>query len=36
MPLNATQNVAKREAKCIMMHIVCWVIGLRLMKKRCY
>lgn len=25
MPLNATQNAAKRKAKCIMMHTVCWV-----------
>ena len=25
MPLNARQNVAKREAKCIMMHAACWV-----------
>ena len=25
MPLNARQNVAKRKAKCIMMHTACWV-----------
>ena len=25
MPLNARQNVAKREAKCIMKHAACWV-----------
>ena len=25
MPLNARQKVAKREAKCIMMHAACWV-----------
>lgn len=25
MPLNARQNVAKRKAKCIMMHAACWV-----------
>ena len=25
MPLNATQNAAKRKAKCIMMHAACWI-----------
>ena len=25
MPRNARRNTAKRKAKCIMMHTVCWV-----------
>ena len=25
MQQNARQNAAKRKAKCIMMHAVCWV-----------